>query len=150
MNDAIEGEARAWIGASHRSGVSPVERKALGKLQHEAASMPASLVVQIALWPTKLADWARQEKVSPTMVYNCLANTKPYAPVRDRLAESLGVSRAAIDHLIEAVAPPPPSRVPPDPRPETQAPSEPRAPSRPRGDRETEGREQLAIGLDPS
>lgn len=109
-----------WVTSERRLGTSPVERKALARLQREIASMPASLVVQIALWPLKLSDWARQRKISSAMVYNCLAGTKPYEPVRDMLAESLGVSRLAIDRLIEAKAPPPISLVPPDPLPQAE------------------------------
>lgn len=111
-----------WVGAKQRTGTSPVERKAFGKVQHELAAMPASLVVQIALWPTKLSDLARELEISSSMIYNCLAGTKPYEPVRDQLAERLGVSRQAIDHLIEARTPPPPSLVPPDPFPSVPEP----------------------------
>jgi len=120
-----------WVTSARRTGTSPVERKALGKVQREIASMPASLVVQIALWPLKLSDLAREQKVSSSMIYNCLAGVKPYEPIRDMLAERLGVSRLAIDRLIDTPPPPPLSLVPPDPIPDLAETSESPRPPRP-------------------
>jgi hypothetical protein len=69
--------------------------------------MPASLVVQLALWPDEVAHWARDEKLSESLVYNMLAARKPYARTRARLADRLGVSVAILDHLVESRRPQP-------------------------------------------
>ena len=44
-----------------RDGLSALERKALFRVHTELPAMPASLVVQILLWPEKITDWARDE-----------------------------------------------------------------------------------------
>ena len=77
--------------------------------------MPASLVVQIALWPDKLADWAKEMEIAPAVVYNMLANVKPYHRVRGLLARRLNVPKEALDWLIEAPRPGPLAKLPPDP-----------------------------------
>lgn len=104
-----------WVHSKTRTGQSPVERKALGNLQRNLHAMSASLLVQIALWPLTIAEIARMEKVSSSMLYNCLAGTKPYGPARNIFARYLGVTRAAIDHIIDADPGQPPSQLPPDP-----------------------------------
>ena len=98
-----------------RDGRSILERKAVYRVQLEIAAMPASLVVQILLWPEKLTDWARDEGVTPALVYNMLGGFKPYHGLRLRLAERLGVTKSAIDHLIDGVRSQPTSRQIPDP-----------------------------------
>ncbi|HXE56942.1 MAG TPA: hypothetical protein VNK43_02990 [Gemmatimonadales bacterium] len=77
--------------------------------------MPASLVVQLVLWPETLADWARAESLTPALVYNALARFKPYHRVRDRLAQRLDVPKRVLDHLIDARRPLPTARRPPVP-----------------------------------
>jgi hypothetical protein len=77
--------------------------------------MPASLVVQVLLWPEKLTDWAREEGVTPALVYNMLGGFKPYHDLRHRLAERLGVGKGALDHLIDGRRPQPSARRLPDP-----------------------------------
>jgi hypothetical protein len=77
--------------------------------------MPASLVVQVLLWPEKLTNWAREEGVTPALVYNMLGGFKPYHDLRHRLAERLGVSKGALDHLIDGRRPQPTGRRLPDP-----------------------------------
>jgi len=77
--------------------------------------MPASLVVQILLWPEKMTDWARDENVTPALVYNMLGGFKPYHGLRERLAHRLGVSKAAVDHLIDARRQQPSTRRIPEP-----------------------------------
>jgi hypothetical protein len=98
-----------------RDGSNPIERKAVYRAQLEIRSMPASLVVQIALWPDKLADWARETSVAPSVVYNMLAGVKPYHRVRNLLARRLNVPKRVLDHLIDAPRPEPLAKVPPDP-----------------------------------
>lgn len=123
-----------------RDGSNPIERKAVYRALLEIRSMPASLVVQIALWPDKLADWAKESGIAPAVVYNMLAGVKPYHRVRTLLARRLDVPKAVLDHLVDAPRPEPLSRIPPDPpqdfplvdisqlRPEPQHPPTPAAP----------------------
>ncbi|HEV2132481.1 MAG TPA: hypothetical protein VGR27_15305 [Longimicrobiaceae bacterium] len=105
-----------------RDGSNPIERKAVYRAQLEIRSMPASLVVQIALWPDKLADWAKETAIAPSVVYNMLANVKPYHRVRTLLARRLNVPKQELDHLIEAPRPEPLAKLPPEP-PELPAPA---------------------------
>ena len=80
--------------------------------------MPASLVVQILLWPEKITDWARDENVTPALVYNMLGGFKPYHGLRERLAQRLGVTKSAVDHLIDARRQQPSTRRIPEPPPD--------------------------------
>src|SRR5215212_983567 len=98
-----------------RDGLSALERKALYRVHTELPAMPASLVVQILLWPEKMTDWARDESVTPALVYNMLGGFKPYHGLRERLAERLGVTKAAVDHLIDARRQQPSTRRIPEP-----------------------------------
>ena len=109
-----------------RDGSGVLERKAVYRVQLEIAAMPASLVVQVLLWPEKLTDWAREEGVTPALVYNMLGGFKPYHDLRHRLAERLGVAKGALDHLIDGRRPQPTARRLPDPPQELQ-----QAPPRP-------------------
>ncbi|CAN5745242.1 hypothetical protein BH23GEM5_BH23GEM5_21880 [soil metagenome] len=115
----------ALLRQPERDGSNPIERKAVYRTQVEIQSMPASLVVQIALWPDKLADWAEEMGIAPAVVYNMLAGVKPYHRVRALLARRLDVYKESLDHLIDARRPEPRAKLPPDP-PETLAPPAPR------------------------
>ena len=101
-----------------RDGLSALERKALYRVHTELPAMPASLVVQILLWPEKITDWARDESVTPALVYNMLGGFKPYHGLRERLAQRLGVTKAAVDHLIDARRQQPSARRIPEPPPD--------------------------------
>jgi hypothetical protein len=85
-----------------RDGRNAIERLATDVVRREVAAMPASLVVQLALWPDEIAAWAREIHASESLVYNMLAARKPYARTRAQLAERLEVGIAVVDHLIEA------------------------------------------------
>lgn len=98
-----------------RTGDSVLERAAVQRARLEIAAMPASLVVQLVLWPETIAAWARTERVPSSVVYNALHRVKPYHRVRDRLAERLDVSRPALDALIDRLRPLPASLRPPAP-----------------------------------
>src|SRR5215208_5942287 len=97
-------------GGRERSGRNAIERKAVLRVRQEIAAMPASLVVQLAIWPDHVAAWARTEGTSESVVYNMLAKRKPYARVRERLARRLGVPMSMLAHLIEARRPLPASQ----------------------------------------
>ena len=113
-----------------RDGLSALERKALYRVHTELPAMPASLVVQILLWPEKITDWARDENVTPALVYNMLGGFKPYHGLRQRLAERLGVTKGAVDHLIDARRQQPSSRRIPEPPGEVSADDVALAPTR--------------------
>lgn len=91
--------------AFDRTGRSAVERLAVLAVARDVAAMPASLVVQLALWPDDLAHWARRERLSESLVYNTLAARKPYARVRQLLATRLDVSLAVVGQMIDARRP---------------------------------------------
>ena len=104
-----------------RTGATHVEHLAVRTVAREIAAMPASLVVQLALWPDELARWARATRVDTSVVYNALAGRKPYRAVRERLAARLDVTPAVLSQLIDAKRPlptvqrdpdAPPARVP--------------------------------------
>ena len=97
-----------------RTGRNEIERRAVYRVQREVASMPASLVVQLAMWPDEIAAWARGEGSSESVVYNMLAGRKPYVRIREALAARLDVSLGLLAHLIEAARPLPLSKRPLD------------------------------------
>ncbi|MBV9880441.1 MAG: hypothetical protein JO180_08090 [Gemmatirosa sp.] len=111
-----------------RDGANAIERLAIDVVRRETAAMPASLVVQLALWPDEVATWAREIRSSESLVYNMLAARKPYARARAALADRLGVGLAVVDHLVESARPQPSVRSgPPDPEADAALAS-PRAP----------------------
>jgi hypothetical protein len=91
--------------AFERTGRSAVERLAVLAVARDVAAMPASLVVQLAVWPDDLAHWARAQRVSESLVYNTLAARKPYARVRQLLAHRLDVPLGVVGQLIDARRP---------------------------------------------
>lgn len=103
-----------------RTGTTRVERLAVRTVEREVAAMPASLVVQLALWPDELARWARVSRTDASVVYNALAGRKPYRAVRERLAARLGVPAGVLGQLIDATRPlPTAQRDPASPPPPT-------------------------------
>ncbi len=105
-----------------RTGDNTIERAAVAVVRREIAAMPASLVVQLALWPDEVARWAREIGSSESLVYNMLAARKPYARTRALLADRLDVSLGVVDHLIEAHRANPTSRRSPDEAPAPRPP----------------------------
>jgi hypothetical protein len=94
-------QAEQEVPAVHRTGVGTIELMAVWRIMRESAAIPASIIVQMALWPVRLSDWAAAEGIEPSVVYNMLAGTKPYRKTRRRLARRLGVEPEAVDALIE-------------------------------------------------
>jgi hypothetical protein len=103
-------------GRPARTGRSRLERAAIARVTTDVAALPASLVVQLVLWPTTIAEWAREHEVATAVAYNMLARFKPYARVRELLATSMGVPLGAVTHLVDlppaAAARRPPSGLP--------------------------------------
>ena len=89
--------------------------QAVARIRLDVASMPASDVVQLALWPDTIANWARTARVSTSVVYNMLARVKPYRRVRELLAHRVDVPAFVLDHLVDAARPLPQALRPPDP-----------------------------------
>ncbi len=87
-----------------RTGDSRIERMAVDRVRASVAAMPASLVVQLALWPDELARWARAERVAESVVYNLLARRKPYLRIRERLAAHLGVPTGHLAMLVDGAS----------------------------------------------
>ena len=85
-----------------RDGSNPVEQRAVWNVWTEIAALPASLVVQLALYPETLAQWARRRQHPAPLVYATLAGTARNPRVRDALARRLGVAAASVDVLIDA------------------------------------------------
>jgi len=96
-----------------RTGRNAIERKAVFRVQSDVAAMPASLVVQLALWPDDVAHWARAAGEDESLVYNMLARRKPYWRAREAMARRLQTSVAVLSHLIEADRPLPTAQRPP-------------------------------------
>lgn len=115
-----------------RTGTTHVEQLAVRTVAREIAAMPASLVVQLALWPDELARWARATRVDTSVVYNALAGRKPYRAVRERLAQRLDVPVGVLGQLIDAQRPLPTAQRDPDgARPAADAPVDWREPPYP-------------------
>jgi hypothetical protein len=100
-------KARRVAPAPLRSGSSRVERRVIHVLRNRIDTFEASMVVQILLHPASIADWTRSAGENPSQVYNMLAGPergaqyRPYHRTRERLATSLGISKEALDELID-------------------------------------------------
>ncbi len=89
------------VARAQRTGASRIEERAVARVREQVAHMPASLVVQLALWPDELARWARAERIAESVVYNLLAARKPYLRMRERLAAHLGVQTGYLAALVD-------------------------------------------------
>lgn len=85
-----------------RDGSNPLEVRAVHHAWRETAALPASILVQLALFPESLAEWARRRRIAPSLLYGVLAGTQRQPGLREALARQLGLSTAAIDHAIDA------------------------------------------------
>lgn len=101
--------------ARTRTGRGVLERKALYAVQRELEALPASLLVQLLLWPETISAWAESAGVRSSQAYNTLAGVKWYHDVRQKLADRLGVPKGDVDYLIDARRPLPTSRRRPTP-----------------------------------
>jgi hypothetical protein len=128
-----------------RDGSNPVEQRAVWHVWTELAALPASILVQIALFPETLADWARRAGVPPSMLYGMLAGTQSHPGLREALARRLDVARHALDRLVDGTR----REVSvPHPVPLADAtPSPLAAPALPPPDDDADDRRQLSLGL---
>ena len=122
---------------ARRDGSNPIERRAAWHVAQDAAAFPASMIVQLALYPETLAEWARRRSVGPSMVYGMLAGTQPHPGLREALARRLDVATPVLAALLDAPRREP-RRAPtaaladaPPPTPDREGPDEPSDPSAP-------------------
>ena len=120
---------------SVRDGTNPIEERAVWRAWRDVAALPASVLVQVALFPETLADWARRQRVPPSMLYAMLAGAQPHPGIREALARRLGVAVSAVNVLVDGERREP---VVPEPAPLAEPPlHEPRH-VRPPGERSLE------------
>lgn len=84
-----------------RDGTNPIEQRAVWRVWHDAAALPASVLVQIALFPETLAEWARRQRLPPSLLYAMLAGVQPHPGIREALARRLGVAVSAVNVLVD-------------------------------------------------
>ncbi len=85
-----------------RTHSDPVVRAAVGAVTANIGAMSASDVVQLALFPQSLSEWATDAGVHAAQVVNLLRRLRPYVRLRLGLAQRLGVPVAVVSHLIDA------------------------------------------------
>jgi hypothetical protein len=85
-----------------RDGSNPLERMAVQRVEIEIAALPASLVVQLALYPETLAAWARRQSIPAPLLYSTLAAGQANQRIRHALAGRLGVAPRELDALVDA------------------------------------------------
>ncbi len=100
-----------------RDGSGLLERMALARLEIDLAALPASVIVQLALWPDTIAAWARREWPrgaggAAAMTYALLADSQHPDRIERALARRLSVPPAVLRALIVAPCPEPSSRRP--------------------------------------
>jgi hypothetical protein len=87
-----------------RSLRDPVVERAIANVHANIAALPASDVVQLAIWPQTLAAWARASREDESQLSNLFRRYRIYGRLREALARRLDVPVAALAHLIEARA----------------------------------------------
>lgn len=110
-----------------RDGSNPIEQRAVWRAWRDVAALPASVLVQIALFPETLAEWARRQRVPPSMLYAMLAGAQPHPGIRESLARRLGVATSAVNVLVDSERREPTAPVP---SPLAEPPDEERPPGR--------------------
>lgn len=98
-----------------RDGSNPLERRAIWHARREIAALPASMVVQLAIFPETLAEWARRRSLPAALVYSTLSGSQRNPRIRDALARRLDVAARDVDALIDGIRPEPRALQPPSP-----------------------------------
>jgi hypothetical protein len=86
----------------YRDGSNPLERLALARLEAEAPAMPGTSLVSLALFPDRIATWARAHGYHFNRVLSSLSGTRRFAYLDTALARRLGVTVDALDDFIRA------------------------------------------------
>lgn len=87
-----------------RKGTSPAELRALWRVLYSLGALQPSLVVQLGLWPEKLAEWARAKRLDASCVYNSLTGNRRYADIRQAISDRLSIEAKDLDALIDRSA----------------------------------------------
>jgi hypothetical protein len=108
---------RDAIGPSNERGLhDPIVRAAIDNVTRHIASLSASEVVQLVLYPEPLNGWASSAGIDDSQVANLFRRHRRYNRVRALLAGRLGVPIPVLDHLIDS-----PPTVPASKRPAAYA-----------------------------
>jgi hypothetical protein len=91
----------------------PIVRAAVDNVQRHIASLSASEVVQLVMYPESLAAWAGGAGVDDSQVANLFRRHRRYNRLRALLATRVGMPISVLDHLIDAVAAVPAAKRPP-------------------------------------
>lgn len=98
--------------AAERSAADPIVAIAVENVRRQIASLSASEVVQLVLYPEPLAAWAGGVGVDESQVANLFRRHRTYARVRLMLADRLGVPLGILGHLVDAAPSVPASKRP--------------------------------------
>jgi hypothetical protein len=109
---------------SVRDGSNPLERRAVWRVRRHVAAIPASTIVQLAIFPESLAEWARRRVFPPSVVYTTLAGSQRNPRIRDALARRIGVPTRDLDTLLDSPRPEPEVLLPPSLSTEADTPDE--------------------------
>ena len=85
-----------------RSARDPVVQRAIANVRANIGALPASEVVQLAMWPQTLAAWGRANGEDESQLSNLFRRYRTYARLREALARRLDVPVAVLAHLIDA------------------------------------------------
>src|SRR5579883_3206139 len=85
---------------AERGPDDPIVRQAVENVGRNIASLTASEVVQLVLYPESLAAWAAGAGVDDSQVVNLFRRHRRYTRLRGLLAARLGVPIAVLDHLM--------------------------------------------------
>jgi hypothetical protein len=97
----IDGERPPAGRGGDRSVADPIVSAAVENVRRQVASLSASEVVQLVLYPEPLAAWAQGVGVDESQVANLFRRHRTYARVRVMLADRLGVPLAVLGHLVD-------------------------------------------------
>jgi len=89
-------------GRRERDGGDPLVRAAVENVTRQIASLSASEIVQLVLYPESLAAWASASRVDESQVANLFRRHRRYVRLRQILADRVGVPVSILGHLIDA------------------------------------------------
>ncbi len=98
--------------STHRTLDDPIVKAAVENVRRHVASLSASEIVQLVLYPESLAAWSARARVDESQVANLFRRHRTYTRLRQLLAERLGVPFLVLAHLIDAAPTVPAARRP--------------------------------------
>lgn len=100
--------------AGERRTEDPIIQAAIRNVEANIAAFTASEVVQLALFPSSIAEWAATTDWGVGQVTNMLRRHRPYVAIRQALAERFAIAPTVLSRLIDTrPAQPTSERVPP-------------------------------------